>query len=364
MRSKEAVRHIQHIASLGMHQRIAIPAMVDTLRHVVPANQNPFFWSDGDGMVIDFYGDSVDLSAMESAMVLNRHNTADDVPTMDRLLRGPLLVNNTATLRRLAGWNHSVFYNEMLRGNAAENSIDFQLRDRSGIRGAFAVSRGRKDRPLQAEEMRRVASLVPHFLHAMNAAPAAAKTEYSDSADADFIVATLSGEVVSYSAGSAMRLLQLCDFPLGQGVRFSEHLHRLPACAKVVLDRLQLIHLGHNGQPASLEVPTRWGLFRVSAVPMQAVFGGKAETAMITVRKLVDQRLARAGRLVGTDLTPAERRVALRMADSGDGDAIAQDLGLTVGAYRQYAKRIYAALGVDGRMGVKALLDRRGQLAS
>jgi len=362
MRPKEAVRHIQHIASMGLDQRVAIPAMVDALRFVVPANQNPFFWANSAGMITDFYGQGIVHASMESAMMLNRHNTADDVPTMDRLLLGPLLVNNTAVLRRMAGWNHSAFFNDMLRGNAAEKSVDFQLRDSSGIRGAFAVSRGMHDRAMQADEIRRVAALAPHFIHAMNAEPkggaGAGAVAASALGDAAYIVATLGGEIVSYSEGAASRILQLVNVPLGHGVKFTEYLTMLPAPAMLVLDRLRSIQTGLSSQPASLEVPTRWGLFRVSAVPMQSAPDALSGTAIITVQPLIDKRLHRAERLIGTDLTLAERRVALRMAEPGDGDQSAQDLGLTVGAYRQYAKRIYAALGVDGRLGVKALLDQ------
>lgn len=357
MRSKEAVRHIQHIASLGLPQRVAIPAMVDALRHVVPANQNPFFWANDDGLITDFYGENIDLVSMESSMMLNRHNTPDDVPTMDRLMRGPLTVNNTATLRRLPGWKHSAFYNEMLRGNAAENSMDFQLRDSSGIRGAFAISRGLNDRPVQAEEMRRMAGLVPHFIHAMNANPDGTRREATAASDPAYIVCSLAGEIVSYSAGSGTRILQLYNMPLGAGVKFGDYLKRLPPCAQLVLDRLRMIHNDQAVQPASLEVPTRWGLFRVSAVPMHSLPDARSETAIVTVQPLIDKRLTRARKLIGTDLTPAERRVAVRMADPGDGDAIARDLGLTVGAYRQYAKRIYGTLDVEGRLGVKAVLD-------
>jgi hypothetical protein len=357
MRSKEAVRHIQQIAVMGLDQRVAIPAMVDALRHVVPANQIPFCWTNPDGMVVDFYGPDVVPQTLEELMMLDRHSVPDHVPTIDGVLNGPRPYNNNALYRQRDGWSRSAYFNDMLRGNRAEKSVDFPLRDASGIRGAFSIARSLRDSPMLAEEMRRVAALIPHFLHAMNAEPADLMAEVSETGKAAYIVVTLAGEIVSYSAGGAGAILQLCNMPLEYGVRFSDHLNRLPPVAMLVLERMRSIQSGLSGQPASLEVPTRWGPFRVSAVPMQATPGTPSETAIISVHPLTDKRLMRAERLTETDLTQAERRVALRMADPGDGDAIARDLGLTVGAYRQYAKRIYAALHVDGRLGVKAWLD-------
>jgi hypothetical protein len=357
MRSKEGVRHIQHIASMGLAQHVAIPAMVDALHDVVPANQFPFCWTNEDGMVADFYGPDVIPQTLEALMVMDRHNTPDDVPTIDRVLQGPLAFNNTALHRQLGGWSHSAYFNDMLRGNLAENSIDFPLRDASGVRGAISVARGVNDRPMQAGEMRRVAALLPHFIHAMNAEPTGNMPEISEACDAVFIISTIAGDIMSYSAGGANRILQLYNSPLGKGVKFGDYLNRLPPAAMLVVDRLKLIQSGRSAQPASLEVPTRWGLFRISAVPMQAASNLTSETVMVTIRPLIDKRLARAQRLIASDLTLAERRVALRMAGFGGGDAIARDLGLSIGAYRQYAKRIYAALGVEGRIGVKAMLD-------
>jgi DNA-binding CsgD family transcriptional regulator len=277
-------------------------------------------------------------------------------------MNGPRLFNNTALLQQLDGWSRSVFYNDMLRGNKGENSVDFQLRDSSGIRGAFAISRGLQDRPMVAEEMRRVAALAPHFIRAMNSDATINEHETIASPEMAHIIANRTGEIISYSADSANRILQLYNIPLGHGVRFSDVLNRLPPAAMVVVERLQMIQSDQGAQPASLEVPTRWGLFRVSAVPMQASPDILSETVIVTIQPLITKRVKHAAKLLDTDLTAAERRVALRMAGTGDGDAIARDLGIKTSSYRQYAKRIYTTLGVDGRMGVKQFLDSGGGL--
>jgi hypothetical protein len=358
MRASETIRHIQHIASLGLAPRVAVPLIVGAMHGLIPVNQIPFFWADSDGTITDFYGPDVMPSTLESAMTLNRYNTPDDVPTMDRLLNSARLINNTALLQQLAGWSNSAFLNDMLRGNNGENSMDFQLRDASGIRGAFAISRGLQDRAMSADEVRRVAALVPHILHAMNAQAGPEAHETIASQEIAHIISNMAGEVISCSANAANMILQLYDMPLGHGVRFSDYLDRLPPAAMLAVQRLRLIQNGETANPASIDLPTRWGLFRVSAVPMQAKPETISEMVIVTIQPLIDKRVKWAQNLVGTDLTPAERRVAMRMAGAGDGDAIARDLGIETSSYRQYAKRIYTALRVEGRMGVKAFLDR------
>jgi DNA-binding CsgD family transcriptional regulator len=356
MRPSEAVRHIQHVASMGLAPHVTIPVMLDAIGDVVPTKQVPFFWGNQEGKITDFICKDVPPHTLESAMVLNRYNTSDDVPTMDRLFMGPRPHNNIEVLSHLAGWGKSAFYNDMLRGNEAEKSVDFQLRDSSGIRGSFALTRSAKERSMNAGEMRRVAALVPHFLRAMDAHTKVEAQDLGASPDTAHIITNRAGEIISFSGNSANMILQLWQ-PLGSGDRLTDYCKRLPPAAMLVVERLWLIQSGRDAQPATLEVPTRWGVFRVSAVPMRATLDTLSEMVIVTIQPLIDKRLARAKRLLGTDLTAAERRVALRMAGGGDGDAIARDLGLSIGAYRQYAKRIYAALGVEGRIGVKAMLD-------
>jgi DNA-binding CsgD family transcriptional regulator len=357
MRSSEAVRHIQHIASMGLSPHEAIPAMLSSLQYVVPTQPNPFFWSAPDGTIRDFFIEEIKPNSMDSSMMLGRHNTPDDVPTFDRLIGGPRLINNTGLLRQMSGWARSAFYNDMLRGNKAENSIDFQLRDASGVRGMFALTRGEKERPIKAAEVRCVAAIAPHFLHAMNGLGTVGDGATSTNPEMAHIIANRRGEIVGTSSNASKMIVQLHNLPLGQGIKVSELVKRLPPAVTMVVERLRLIKAGNNVLPASTEVYTRWGVYRVSAVALESGAVEEPELILINAQRLINKDLVRARRLAETDLTPAERRVALRMASAGEGDAIAHDLGIKTSTYRQYAKRIYTSLGVEGRMGVKAMLD-------
>ncbi len=361
MRSSEAVRHIQQVASMGLAPHVAIPVMMDTLNRLVPGNPNPFFWAKPDGTITDFHIDEIRPQTMESSMMLGRHNTPDDMPTFDRLISGPRPVNNTGLLRQMAGWSRSAFYNDMLRGNYAENSVDFQIRDASGVRGMFALTRGVRDRQVNSAEIRRTAALVPHFLHAMDA-PAQIDLQGARASDQlSHIIIDGQGAIESLSADAATMILQLHNMPFGSGSPLNEFAGRLPPVVQMVLERLRLIRTEQDTPPASIDVPTRWGLFRVRAVPMRsavdAVSGSASDRTIVTIQPLVERRVRHVQKLRDTELTPAERRVALRMAGGEDGASIASELGMETSSYRQYAKRIYATLGVDGRMGVQAMLD-------
>jgi DNA-binding CsgD family transcriptional regulator len=99
-------------------------------------------------------------------------------------------------------------------------------------------------------------------------------------------------------------------------------------------------------------VPTCWGLIRVAA---HARTG--ADEFAITLQLFLPRAVRRLKALGKLDLSPRERELALAMSGPASGSDLARSSGLSTGAYRQYAKRIYARLGVDGRDGVRLLLD-------
>lgn len=361
MRAHEAYRYIQQIAAQGWSPQVAIPLMMAGIGWLVGSESNPFFWAGADGMITDFHIPVFRPWTHESSAMLNRFNTSGEVPTMDRLLLGPRLVNNTELLRRLAGWNRSVFKNDMLRGNNAENSVDFQIRDSSGPRACFAVTRSIRERPLGAREMQRIAKLVPHFLHAINARRDQADGNHGDdepnNAMPCHVLVSRSGEIIGRGDNSCRHLLELHDRPLAFGESLSHRLERLPHTALRVLDRLNRLGNGEDSRPAAEEVVTRWGRFRVSAHPLVPGDASRGDTVVLTIQPLVDRRVRRIQRLAQSSLTPGEQRIALRMADPGNGAQIAEELGISAAAYRQYAKRIYATLAVDGRLGVMRYTD-------
>lgn len=119
-----------------------------------------------------------------------------------------------------------------------------------------------------------------------------------------------------------------------------------------VVQRLNDARQGRNRFPPSLEAATRWGRFKVIA----HLRSGSGET-VVSIQRLIPRQLRRLNRACGFALSPREREVAVAMCGLGNGDAIARSVGLSAATYREYARRIYARLGVEGRAGVRELLD-------
>jgi hypothetical protein len=118
---------------------------------------------------------------------------------------------------------------------------------------------------------------------------------------------------------------------------------------RVVVSRHQALCLAATSKvPPTADMASRWGLFRVMVHPLTAA-ASVPDMVLVTIQPLVPAAARHMLQLRRYAMTPTERRVAMLMAEPGGGDMVAARAGLTLDSYRQIAKRIYAALEVDGR---------------
>lgn len=82
------LQHIQHIASLGLPDGVAIPEILDTIREAVPAAYGTFYWTDAVGNTRDLYAPPAVLEEMARQNVyflyLNRHVGDPDCTAAER----------------------------------------------------------------------------------------------------------------------------------------------------------------------------------------------------------------------------------------------------------------------------------------
>jgi hypothetical protein len=358
MRHVEAFSYIRQIAAMGLPPHDAIPLMMGELCSAVRSENSPFFWSDPHGFPVDMWIADFAPSVFEAEVVEMRSNRDPDAATTNKIISGPRAYNNTELVSRLPGWANSVIKNELFKYYNVGESIDFSLRDNGVIKGMFAISRPPGSQRFSSAELKKIRPLVQHFVHALSA-PARPSFPGEGVSDGQFccLIVGYDGTILSHGPGAEDILFKLSGATWGKFVKVSDLTKRVPLCAMEVIDRLRTIQSGATSAPASTSIVTRWGLFKISAHPLTPAFGSLSDTIAMTIQPVVSLEVARLRRIANWQLSPSERRVALRMAGPGEGEDIAKDVGLTLGSYRQIAKRIYATLGIEGRAAVKLLLN-------
>lgn len=314
MRTANALRHIEHIASLALAPHIAIPEMLRALHGVVPGARTGFFWVGATGEVLDAYAP---LSAPDA---VRRCGTA--------------LATGSALLRC-----------------DPDGGFQLTVSVRGQRRAILTLQRATRSTPFTERERRMLVALAPCFGRALDSLPRA-RGELDDVADrVGVIVAGANGRLLSADAQARQLLIEMLDQPLTPAAWAGIEQDRLPP----FLGDFLRAQSGATGPvPAALERTSRWGVYRARAfaqLPSGSAPAGPPTHAVILSRHL--PRTVRMMRAVERfDLSPRERQAAFQLGIGSDAAGAAAALGVSIATWRSYVKRVYQRLGVNDRVGL------------
>jgi len=347
-----AVQHVRHIAALGLPDRMAVAAMIDALEEVVPTRTRTFLWADEDGIPCDTYDRDLIPSAVNEFNELSPQLAADrNAPSLDKMLNSPDEYGGWQRFQHLPGWDMSALKNIIFRAYGIGNNLDFPIRDARGrARSILTLGREPGSCPYSRREIAAVLSLRSHFLHAIEShAAMSAREVCGPDGEVEVVLIGQDGSICTATEPGLVLLRQLA--PQSDEILFYGR-GRAPGPVLEVVRRLEEASDGLNHQPPSLEAWTHWGRFKVIA----HLRSGTGET-IVSIQRMIPRRLRRLRHAATLPISPRERQIAVAMCGLGSGDAIARTLQLSTSTYREYARRIYARLGVEGRDGVRELLD-------
>lgn len=343
------IQHVRHIAVQGFSPRMAVAAMVDALDLLIPTRTKIFFWVGEDSAPVDFYERDPLMSALDTYFSQSAAMAADpDEPSFDKLANSPVEFGGWKRFERFANWDRSIMKNEVFGAYRIGNNLDFTIRDSGQPIGVLAIAREPGSTPYLRRDIETILSLRGHFVHAMNAPKALERAETIRDGNVVTALIAPDGTVVSASEAAQLMLHQLR--PAQESLR----LHGLPAPAPV-RKSVELLLAGSEGglcAPPHQDVRTSWGRFRIIAHSL-----APDGTCLVSIERFLPKELVWIRRAAGMDLSPRERELAVAMCGPNSSDRLAVQFGLTSGSFREYSRRIYRRLGVDGRTGVRDLIE-------
>ncbi|MCC6924915.1 hypothetical protein [Novosphingobium sp.] len=345
------IQHIRHIAAQGLGARLAIPAMVDAMERLIPSRTRTFMWLDDDGNQTDMYEQQPIPEAIEAMIAAGPELAADPhAPSTNKMAQSPFEYGGWRVFEHFPGWDKSMLKNEIFRRYGIGNNLDFPLRQGRKTRAILAFGREPGSSSYTRREVEAMLGLRAHFLHALDCVDVTLSIEQAATPDdPQILLVEPDGRIETSSPTAKLLLSQLAGAWDGRNL---VNVTSAPASLRELMRRLDLAEEGRNAQPPSQVISTPWGTIKVIA--HQRTAGGEY---VISLHRLVPRALARIRKAAFLDLSPREREVAVAMCTSANGEAIAQLVGLSPASYREYARRIYGRLGVEGRIGVKDLLD-------
>lgn len=349
MRTSAAIQHIRDIAMLGLPPKMGVAAMVDALDIAIPTRTKIFFWVDECNRARDFYERQPIMSALDAYFSQSAAMAADpDEPTFDKLANSPVDYGGWKRFERFPNWERSVLKNEVFGAYGIGNNLDFTIRESNRTIGVLALAREPGSSAYSRREIDTVLALRGHFVHAINAPTAldrAADRHYEHVVSA---VVAFDGTVILANDAARAMLHQIREPQL--------HLRmdgrRAPDSVCRVIRLLAHANAGIAAPAPMLDIVNEWGRFRIVAHSMSS-----DQTCLITIEKFVARHLIWARYAATLDLSPRERTLAVELCSSKESRQIIRDAALSDASYREYTRRIYRRLNVDGRLGLRALFD-------
>ncbi|MCI0466090.1 MAG: hypothetical protein L0Y57_03655, partial [Beijerinckiaceae bacterium] len=238
------------------------------------------------------------------------------------------------------------------------------------------LTRPRSARPFTADDVQRLDRLRPWLAHAFcRTPPDTAAPEDQDplgAAGAPVLIGeitlTADAKVIFQTAGLEHLLLVLA----GEPGNYTHHVpvrDRLPAPILKLLRRIARTANWASGEPPSIQVSTRYGVFTLEAkwlMPAGAISADAAKdpkSCLISVTiELREHAVAHAARVLReSGATPAQTKVGIQLAMGKTKPAIADELGIKLTSVADLTRRLYNTLGVHNstELGAKIWLGKR-----
>ncbi len=356
MRKQDAVRaHIRQIACLGVSGESAMPALLRSIRQLVPCDSAGFFWVDAKGDMTRLYAERM-LTPELMNLYFERHYDGAEYPFrkgFQSRAKGAKLVTSGAPDAKLL---NSSYYDEILRTLDAYHVLHAVIRDQGDALGLLSLYRDKGSKPFEEIDRQEIAQITKYVAHAVRRPAPIVEVPQLEGVEGLVVVAA-NGEVRS-GKSSALLLLSRATVGLpGPKARPLTLGDTAPMPVPRLLGMLQEAMLGLEGPPPRVQHQTSAGTFELSAYALTEIRGRASEIA-IHIRPRESQLIRFADAMLAIDLPLQQREVALAIVQGKSNVEIAEALNISRNTASYHVKQLFARLDAHDRASVMArILD-------
>lgn len=351
----EALIRIRQACNLGLGGRQLLPLVLRELRTVVPAAVAQFTWCTADGLLQNFWSDS--LMPRRTAWIVLHHRQYE----ADAGIRFADLVRFGRPTGNLRHWWHEGFgatptARAVFIPYRLKWLLDGVVRDGQRPWGCVLMMRHDDQPDFSAAEEDLLAQVLPWLAHALRCAQARPRRFVAGGRSA-LLVCDNDGRVQEWSA-DAHRLVTYAlveAINLDAAVADGDFEGVAPALQQIVAALRARLAAPEDGEPPLLVRRNGWGEFVFRAWALQPGAGATARIAVL-VEQLEPEEAGLLARINALPLAPRQREIALLLAQGLEQGEIARRLGLRPLTVKDQVKDIYQRLDIHSRQALCALL--------
>jgi DNA-binding CsgD family transcriptional regulator len=343
MKRSGATAHIRQLCSLGLGSTAVMPALLRSIRRLLPCDSAAYFWADERGEWVNLYAERM-LPPALVRRYFERYYEAGRQSFRDRMHEC------VAHGRSIANIDESdpgsPYFEEILKPLGAYRILHLRLQHAGRPLGQMSLYRGNRWPHFEPEERSSLEALARYLAPGLGASATLPRTiaagDYRDSDEGALVVCDLKGDVLSASERAYALLAHASGLPINRTTLAGAVEHKGHELLRRLGAALAADAPLHESIP-SLLVENTWGRFRLRAFAL-----GDSELGVLIHRQ--EHMLVRlVDAMCALPLSAQQREVAVLLAGGLTNGEIAQHLGVALNTSSYHVKQLYQKLGAHDR---------------
>jgi DNA-binding CsgD family transcriptional regulator len=346
-KQSKAVAYLRQICCSGLGSDLVIPEFLRALHQVIPSGRNWYSAVDVQFNCLYQVPDYV-IPEMEQMTEIVSEAFMESFPKITQLYAEWYRYNLTLTDQRLLYKNYfkESFYNLVWRPLEQHYLLEFCVKQHNQVVGLVNLLRPRLSNPFNAQEEALAVQLAPYVAHAL-AAQGNDSLVYADSGEAGMLVLDNTG-TIQYLSEAARHLLFLSKYPEFD-VKNHPHDDLVTAQLLHMCRNLTAIFEDKAAPPPRWSHSNRHGRFNFRAYWLNRQQVETGGLIGITIERQEPLMLKLLRVLQNAPLSPAQKEVALLLAQGCSNDQIGKRLHIKLTTVKDHVSKIFAKLDLNSR---------------
>jgi DNA-binding CsgD family transcriptional regulator len=349
MTPNAALAHLRQLACLGVGAGIAMPDVLEVITSVVPSGNNMFLGTDDSYLcrsLVMLHSTPDLLETLFAKRATDYKSFCDHHEGWWRAAPSAVTLDDEGAA--YPGLHKSPVYFECMRPFGQHHLLEGLVRKGGRPAGYLHLCREHSARKFSQKDVTRLASVLPYVALTLSDRPTPDML-YAPAAATGVLVIDAKGRIQHHSLGAETLLRYALSPQLREGKASRESVFGIVA---QLLRRLRVSMTSVSveaGEAPLIEVRNDRGLFTFRAHWLTGDEYGASCRACVIIDHAEPLPLRIMRGLAQLPLSPAQKRVALLIACGRTRERIAKELCLSQETVKDYARRVYARLGVHDR---------------
>lgn len=343
MKRSNAIAHVRQLCALDLGGPAVMPAVLRSLRQVVPCDSAAFFWVDDDGHITNMYAERM-LAPTAMRRYFEHHYDAAEIAFRTRFRERSASGAWVVQVDAVAELKGTEYYEEVLKPLGADRILQGIVRRDGRPLGQVSLYRSAARPRFSPTDREALSGLLRYLAHAVTMTPPAAsqQTDFRDSGE-DALAVCASDATIEVASPRCFALLA---HAAGETLSRRAFGGALDRALHALLRRTAVMLCGdgaEGGNPAEFVTECEWGRYRLRGYPLgDGRFG-------VLVQRQEHLLVSIADAMLALPLSAQQREAALLVARGFSNQQIATRMGVSINTASYHVKQLFAKLDVHDR---------------